>query len=169
MKLLTSRELLLVAATTLVAVVVMWLVRSRDGVSLVLECAAHDSPQSQDESSSSTSSGSSRISYYKSQICQPRDLDSKCTLLVPTFRRVKILPLVLDNYCNMSDSLEKMVVVWNDIGSPIPPSLLKLAEKCKTELAFIPMTENKLSNRFLPGKYLKEIDTECKCTDLAYF
>lgn len=104
----------------------------------------------------------SRVSYYKSQICSPKKIYTKCTLLAPTYKRVRMLPVFLDNYCNMTDSLESIVMVWNDIESPIPPSVLKLAEKCKIDLRFIAMKTNKLSNRFLPGDYLKEIRTECK-------
>ena len=105
----------------------------------------------------------SRVDYYKSQIIHPVKLDTRCTLLVPTYKRVRMLILIIQNYCAMSDSLEKIVVVWNDIKSEIPSSVLDLREKCGPELKILHMTKNKLSNRFLPGNYSKEIVTECKC------
>ena len=149
MKLLSSRELILVFAVTSAAVIVLFIIESRGFL-------IKKSPESQEDYHHS------RISYFKSSICQPRELESKCTVLMPTYRRVKMLPQVLDNYCNMSDSVQKIIVVWNDIEHPIPPLMSKLVEKCRVELTFIPMKENKLSNRFLPGNYSKEIETECK-------
>ena len=104
----------------------------------------------------------SRVDYYKSQIIHPVKLNARCTLLVPTYKRVRMLILIIQNYCAMSDSLEKIVVVWNDVESEVPSSVLDLREKCGLELKILHMTKNKLSNRFLPGHYLKEIVTECK-------
>ena len=109
----------------------------------------------------------SGIDYYKSQICHPKSIDTKCTLLAPTYRRVRLLPVFMNNYCNLTSSLEKIVMVWNDVESPIPPSVLKLVEKCKVEVKFIAMETNKLSNRFLPGEYLNEVETECECNFLS--
>lgn len=104
----------------------------------------------------------SRIDYYKSQIIHPVKLDTRCTLLVPTYKRVRMLLVLLDNYCVMSDSLEKIVVVWNDIKSDIPSSVTDKASTCGVELKVLHMKVNKLSNRFLPGEYAKEIKTECE-------
>ncbi len=98
------------------------------------------------------------------RISQPRNIDgmTKCTLLMPTYRRVEMLPLVVNHYCNMPTLLCKIVLVWNDVDSPIPPSVSELGEKCNTDFKIIPMKENKLSNRFLP-RNKGEIETECEC------
>ena len=71
-----------------------------------------------------------------------------------------MLPLVVNHYCNMSDLLHKIVLVWNDVDA-IPPSVFELGEECGTELKVIQMKENKLSNRFLP-RNKEEIETECE-------
>lgn len=80
---------------------------------------------------------------------------------MPTYRRAEILPLVMSHYCNMSTILHKIVLIWNDVEKPVPPSVLQLGEECETKLKILRMQENKLSNRFLP-KNREEIETECK-------
>ena len=104
------------------------------------------------------------MTYYKSQIYHQKtalDNPELCTLLMPTYRRVEILPLVVNHYCNMSTILHKIVLIWNDADNPVPPSVLQLGEECGVELKVLKMQENKLSNRFLP-RNREEIETECK-------
>ena len=105
-----------------------------------------------------------RVLYYKSQIYHPEIRESRraeCTVLMPTYKREKMLPQILNHYCNKLSPLTRIVLIWNDPESPIPPFVLELQEKCDKELKVIPMKENKLTNRLLPQN-LEGIETKCK-------
>ena len=80
------------------------------------------------------------------------------TMIMLTYRRVKVLPKLLLHYCK-ARSLRKILVIWNDIESQIPQDILALAKQCQVTLEFIQEKENKLTNRFKPRP---EIETECE-------
>lgn len=90
--------------------------------------------------------------YYKQLIVSPHEdvTNERLTLVMPTYKREDILPAVTKHYCSMGDSIERILIVWNDVRTPIPPSLLSL--KCEIEMMFLVSKENKLTNRFLPRK-----------------
>ena len=80
------------------------------------------------------------------------------TILIMTYKRTTILQHTIPHYCSAGPSLHKVLIVWNDVTSPVPTSLRKIS--CgETKLEFIASKENKLTNRFVP---YKEIETECK-------
>ncbi|XP_011405217.2 PREDICTED: exostosin-like 2 [Amphimedon queenslandica] len=95
--------------------------------------------------------------YYQ-QILIPPTTDvtnERLTILMPTYKRADILPSVIKHYCSMGDSVEKILVIWNDVETPIPPSLHSL--RCDIDVLFIVSKENKLTNRFMPRD---EIETK---------
>ena len=101
------------------------------------------------------------MEYYRSRILyslKHRSTD-KCTMIMLTYRRLKSLPRVLNNYCNIA-MLDKLLVIWNDIENPVPQSILDLSKQCTVNITFIESEENKMSNRFLPRE---EIETDCEC------
>ena len=85
------------------------------------------------------------------------------TMIMLTYKRVKVLPKLLLHYCK-AKSLRKILVIWNDIESQIPQDILALAKQCQVTLKFIQEKENKLTNRFKPRP---EIETECKFSNLT--
>ncbi len=152
MKLLSKVLFSMFAA--LIPVMVYFLSRRED---IVLEVSPTPAPPGADFNND-------RISYYKSKIYRPRDFDSgmmECTMLMATYKRVKMLPRVMDHYCNKLSPVNRIVLVWNDPHSPIPSSVLELGERCDKELKVIPMKENNITNRFLPQN-LEGIDAECE-------
>ncbi len=182
MKVLSSREVTVLVAVICVALVMLMVYLLRSGVSCIHQshvtvsstgldlCSQTQEGSRQTQCSTpadpadrtSKPENQSRIAYYRSQISHPVKLDTKCTLVVPTYKRVRMLIPLINNYCSMSATLQKIVVVWNDIDSAIDSSVLNLISQCRPELKIIKMKKNKLSNRFLPGNYSKEIETECE-------
>lgn len=97
------------------------------------------------------------LQYYSSKIYKG-DGGNKCTMVMLTYKREALLPRVLKHYCKVS-SLQKILVVWNDVNTPVPQDLLNKTKACPVTIKFILSDENKLTNRYLPRS---EIDTECK-------
>lgn len=96
--------------------------------------------------------------HYYQQILVPPATDlnnERLTVLMPTYKRADILPSVIKHYCSMEESIGKILVIWNDVKTLIPPSLQSL--RCNIDVLFIVSKENKLTNRFLPRD---EIDTK---------
>ena len=106
----------------------------------------------------------SRLDYYRAQLFsvdQNRSAkQDKFTMIMLTYRRLTSLPKVVRNYCNIS-SIDKFLIIWNDVENAIPQSVLDIAKQCRVKVQFITAKENKLSNRFQPRP---EIETECKVT-----
>ena len=94
--------------------------------------------------------------HYYQQILVPPTTDvtnERLTILMPTYKRADILPLVLKHYCSMGESIEKILVIWNDVETSVPPSLRSL--RCDIDVLFIVSKENKLTNRFMPRDEIK--------------
>ena len=85
-------------------------------------------------------------------------VNESCTMIMQTYKRILTLPELLTHYCKLT-FLEKILILWNDVNTPIPPHLLDLSNLCKTKLQFIREKENHMTNRFKPRP---EIGTECK-------
>ena len=85
-------------------------------------------------------------------------VNESCTMIMQTYKRIQTLPELLTHYCKLR-FLEKILILWNDVNTPIPPHLLDLSNLCKTKLQFIREKENHMTNRFKPRQ---EIGTECK-------
>ena len=77
------------------------------------------------------------------------------TILTMTYKRPKLLEILIPHYCSSGGRLHKIVIVWNDIESDIPQYLREI--KCEVILEFIIAKENKLTNRFIP---YSQIETE---------
>lgn len=122
----------------------------------------YTSPPSNDITS--TANNDSSLWLYYKQLFVPRGHSlerERLTLVMLTYKREDLIPRVTRHYCSMTESIESIIVIWNDIGTSIPPSLLQL--ECEVKLKFIISKENKLTNRFLPRE---EITTEgglCVC------
>ncbi len=96
------------------------------------------------------------LKHYSSQIYGSY-MDKGCTMVMLTYKREELLPRVLKHYCKVHD-LVKIVVVWNDIDTPVPQALFRLNNECRADLKFIVSKENRLTNRYVPRS---EIQTEC--------
>lgn len=83
------------------------------------------------------------------------DLESEnYVLIMQTFQRMKVLPDLLTHYCEL-ERLEKIILLWNDVATPVPDRLKKI--KCKVPLLLLKQEENRMTNRF---KLRPEITTD---------
>ena len=79
----------------------------------------------------------------------------KFTLLMLTYKRTSILRTLIPHYCTAGPHLDKILIVWNDVATPIPADVTQIP--CAAKLEFIVPPANKLSNRYYP---FKEIETQ---------
>ena len=86
----------------------------------------------------------------------------KCTVLMPSYKRTETLHEIFDHYCVMEDVIDKILIVWNNIGVPVPENLKSY--KCGFPIVFLEQKKNTLNNRF---RLFPEIQTECKSVWLA--
>lgn len=107
------------------------------------------------------------LQNYVSKIFQPKfDVENEeFTMIMLTYKRVKMLSQLITHYCGIK-RLHKLLVIWNDVDSAIPQSILDLTHTCHTRLEFVKEKENKLTNRFKPRS---EIETECKLRVFAIY
>ena len=103
------------------------------------------------------------VSRLFSDPVQMDDENEQFIIVMMTYKRVAILPRVLDHYCK-TPLLNKIIVIWNNVEEAIPSDLLKLNLSCAVPLLFIKEKENRMTNRF---KARPEIKTECKPIDRA--
>jgi hypothetical protein len=101
------------------------------------------------------------LQYYSSKIFKEGARDG-CTMVMLTYKREGLLPRILRHYCKVS-SLQRILVVWNDIDTPVPQALINSSRACKVDIKFVVSKENRLTNRYLSRP---EIETECKFFDL---
>lgn len=100
------------------------------------------------------------LSRYAAKIFSKPETDlekEKFTIVMTTYKRNVILQKVLNHYCK-TPHLDKIIVIWNNIGTPVPGFLLNISTSCAVPLKFIKETENKLTRRFKPRP---EIETDC--------
>ena len=103
---------------------------------------------------------SSVLSRYAAKIFSKPETDlenEKFTIVMTTYKRNEILQKVLNHYCK-TPQLDKIIVIWNNVGTPVPGFLLDISTSCAVPLKFIEETENKLTRRFRPRP---EIETDC--------
>lgn len=105
-----------------------------------------------------THSSKENILQYYSSLVYGGGGGGGCTMVMLTYKRVGLLPRILKHYCKVA-SLQRILVVWNDVGTSVPQALLNLTKECRVNIKFILSEENKLTNRYLPRS---EIETECK-------
>ncbi len=79
----------------------------------------------------------------------------KFSVIIPTYKRMKLLTKVLNNYCSLSSHIDAIFVVWNDLETEIPAALNEF--KCAVTIFVKKEKVNSLHNRFLP---FPEIKTE---------
>ena len=105
-----------------------------------------------------TADVSNSSSLYNKIFVNPGiDLDKEqFTIAILTFRRVALLKIVIPHYCATGPKLNKIIIIWNDVGSPIPDHS-EISRLCDVPLVFIQSKENKLTNRFIP---YPEIETD---------
>ncbi len=109
-------------------------------------------------------SNSSTILYNKIFVNPGIDLDKEqFTIVILTFRRVALLRIIIPHYCATGSKLNKIIVIWNDVKSPIPDHT-KIGRLCDVPLVFIRSKENKLTNRFIP---YPEIETDGMLSNTA--
>lgn len=87
--------------------------------------------------------------------------DKKVTIVVPTYNRnvhfeCDYFPLYK---LAQDDFIDKMIIIWNNIGESIPDSILNVIYdlSLRDKIEFITPTENKLINKF---KYYDHIKTD---------
>jgi alpha-1,4-N-acetylglucosaminyltransferase EXTL3 len=85
--------------------------------------------------------------------------DEQFTIIILTYKREKLLSLVIDKYFDLP-YLHKIVVVWNDLEvKPTGALLFKYKKMLETNrLVFIQSVKNKIDNRMLP---YSQIQTDC--------
>ena len=77
-------------------------------------------------------------------------------MVMQTYKRLGTLRELVTHYCK-ADFLEKILIVWNDVGTPVPRNLLDLKDSCP-KLTYLMEKENLMTNRFRPRP---EITTKC--------
>ena len=84
------------------------------------------------------------------------DLDAEqFTIVIMTYKRVKLLQTLIPHYCSTGKYLNKIVIIWNDVETSIPQDLLEY--NCEVSLVYIKPKKNKLTNRFI---LYPEIETD---------
>lgn len=79
------------------------------------------------------------------------------TVVMLSHNRTANLFHIFKHYCKMGDIINKFLVIWNNVGVPIPSRLQSM--KCSFPIVFLPQSKNSLNNRFTP---YSEIETECE-------
>jgi len=101
----------------------------------------------------------SPVQRYEEEIFHSRDEnETRFTIVMQTYKRVKTLPNLLLHYCK-TKYLSKIIVIWNDVGTKIPESILTANHRCAVPIVFIEETVNKMTNRYKPRP---EIETDCE-------
>ena len=103
--------------------------------------------------------------YYSSRIFRsPVDLErEKFTIVMMTYRRYKALKFLVKHYCRVP-SLDRIVVVWNDLETAVSKEQLLEDADCSSVPILLSISkENKLTNRYLPRE---EIKTDCESVTL---
>ena len=74
----------------------------------------------------------------------------KFTIVTPSFKRTDNLYRIFKNYCPMKDIVHKIIILWNNIGEPLPPKLKANAGNCSIPVVIKIMQKNNLTSRFIP-------------------
>ena len=83
--------------------------------------------------------------------------DKKFSIIIPTYKRIKLLKKVLENYCSLSTHVDTIIVVWNNVKEKVPQELKDFS--CQVTLHVKAQKVNSLNNRFL---HFPEIKTQGK-------
>ena len=74
---------------------------------------------------------------------------------MPTYKRTENLFSILDQYCEFGDIIDKILILWNNIGRPVPGDLSARAKKCNIPVVIRVMEKNNLTSRFYPYSQIK--------------
>ena len=74
----------------------------------------------------------------------------KFTIVTPTFQRNENLYRLLQNYCQHGNIIHKIIILWNNIGEPIPDNLTAATANCSIPVVVRKMEKNNLTSRFIP-------------------
>ena len=85
------------------------------------------------------------------------DFSDKATVIMPTYKRTHLLQETLEHYCTMETIIDRIIIVWNNVGETVPKYLQEL--KCPIPIVFKEQKVNSLHNRFI--KY-PDIQTNCE-------
>ena len=98
--------------------------------------------------------------YYASRIFHspPHLKQENFTIVMMTYRRYRALKMLLNHYCKVP-SLDRIVVVWNDVETAISQEQLLENIDCPVSILLSISKENKLTNRYFPRE---EIRSDCK-------
>ena len=80
----------------------------------------------------------------------------KITVIVLTHQRNNDLQMILKNYCEMDDIIDRVIVVWNNVGEAVPDDLR--SQNCSFQIVFKEQKINSLNNRFVK---FPDIRTKC--------
>lgn len=75
------------------------------------------------------------------------------TIVIMTYKRAALLRTLIPHYCGTGKYLDKLLIVWNDVGTDIPRDIA--AHECDVPLVFLISKANKLTNRFIPYMEIK--------------
>ena len=87
----------------------------------------------------------------------PRLKRDKFTIVMLSYKRTDHLYTIFRLYCGMTKIIDKILIIWNNIGEPIPEAVQSIP--CSFPIVFLPQKRNSLNNRFFP---YAEIETECE-------
>ncbi len=79
----------------------------------------------------------------------------KFTIVMPTFKRDENLFLIMDQYCDYTDIIDKIIILWNNIGRPVPSDVKVRAGKCGVSVVIKVMENNNLTSRFYPYSQIR--------------
>ena len=69
------------------------------------------------------------------------------TIVIMTYKRAALLRTLIPHYCGTGKYLDKLLIVWNDVGTEIPRDIA--GHECDVPLMFLISKANKLTNRFI--------------------
>lgn len=79
----------------------------------------------------------------------------KFTIVMPTYKRTENLFAIMDQYCDFTDIIDRIMILWNNIGRLVPKDLTARAEKCAVPVVIRVMERNNLTSRFYPYSQIK--------------
>ena len=91
---------------------------------------------------------------HNGNLTEEETVKDKFSVIIPTFKRMKLLTEVLKNYCAFATRIDTIIVVWNDMNTEIPFSLKEFP--CGSVRIVVKKGKiNSLHNRFLPYHELR--------------
>ncbi len=87
--------------------------------------------------------------YFQKLFTEHSDIDKEqFTIVIMTYKRVTLLRKVIPHYCKTGQYLNKIIIIWNDVGGVIPRDIMN--HKCAVPLIIKLTKNNLLTNRFFP-------------------